>query len=113
MTINPEREKYIDFSEPWLYHGIRILEKSIPRDSPMQSFLQPLKSSLWTSLLISVIMVGLVIFCLDLKSPFDRFYKIDKSRMAADDPFLNEVANDRVNFGEAMWFVWGVLLNSG
>ncbi|KIH44342.1 hypothetical protein ANCDUO_25633, partial [Ancylostoma duodenale] len=113
MTINPEREKYIDFSEPWLYHGIRILEKSIPRDSPMQSFLQPLKSALWTSLLISVIMVGLVIFCLDLKSPFDRFYKMDKSQMAADDPFLMEVANDRVNFGEAMWFVWGVLLNSG
>ncbi|EPB70102.1 Ligand-gated ion channel [Ancylostoma ceylanicum] len=96
MTINPEREKSV-----------------IPRDSPMQSFLQPLKSALWTSLLISVIMVGLVIFCLDLKSPFDRFYKMDKSQMAADDPFLMEVANDRVNFGEAMWFVWGVLLNSG
>ncbi|KAK6735990.1 hypothetical protein RB195_018950 [Necator americanus] len=113
MTINPEREKFIDFSEPWLYHGIRILEKSIPRDSPMQSFLQPLKSALWTSLLISVIMVGLVIFCLDLKSPFDRFYKTEQNRMAEDDPFLMEVANDRVNFGEAMWFVWGVLLNSG
>lgn len=27
LTINPEREQYIDFSEPWLYHGIRILEK--------------------------------------------------------------------------------------
>ncbi|VDP45086.1 unnamed protein product [Heligmosomoides polygyrus] len=105
MTINPERERYIDFSEPWLYHGIRILEKSIPRDSPMQSFLQPLKSSLWTSLFISVITVGLVIFCLDLKSP-ERY---------ADAPpdILDEVVNDRVNFGEAMWFVWGVLLNSG
>ncbi|VDN29922.1 unnamed protein product [Cylicostephanus goldi] len=69
MTINPDREKlalYIDFSEPWLYHGIRILEKSM-----------------------------------------------DQSRMAPDDPFLKEVENDRVNFGEAMWFVWGVLLNSG
>lgn len=27
LTINPEREQYIDFSEPWLYHGIKILEK--------------------------------------------------------------------------------------
>ena len=27
LTINPEREQYIDFSEPWLYHGIRILER--------------------------------------------------------------------------------------
>uniref|UniRef100_A0A1I7X8S9 PBPe domain-containing protein n=1 Tax=Heterorhabditis bacteriophora TaxID=37862 RepID=A0A1I7X8S9_HETBA len=76
MTINPERERYIDFSEPWLYHGIKILEKSIPRDSPMQSFLQPLKSSLWIALLVSVIMVGMAIFYLDLKSPFDRFYNV-------------------------------------
>ncbi|KAK6021699.1 Ligand-gated ion channel, partial [Ostertagia ostertagi] len=113
MTINPERERYIDFSEPWSYHGIRILEKSIPRDSPMQSFLQPLKSSLWTALFISVITVGLVIFCLDLKSPFDRFYRNEPPLGSPTDLFLEQVANDRVNFGEAMWFVWGVLLNSG
>ncbi|PIO75328.1 hypothetical protein TELCIR_02641 [Teladorsagia circumcincta] len=85
MTINPERERYIDFSEPWSYHGIRILEKSIqiPRDSPMQSFLQPLKSSLWTALFISVLTVGLVIFCLDLKSPFDRFYRVRASSITS------------------------------
>ncbi|EYC45045.1 hypothetical protein Y032_0441g1521 [Ancylostoma ceylanicum] len=114
----PEPNTTIDTSFTFSLHlnesyGAVTLGEKIPRDSPMQSFLQPLKSALWTSLLISVIMVGLVIFCLDLKSPFDRFYKMDKSQMAADDPFLMEVANDRVNFGEAMWFVWGVLLNSG
>lgn len=27
LSINPEREKYIDFSEPWHYHGIQLLEK--------------------------------------------------------------------------------------
>lgn len=27
LSINPERERYVDFSEPWLYHGIRVLEK--------------------------------------------------------------------------------------
>uniref|UniRef100_A0A7I4Y1B4 LITAF domain-containing protein n=1 Tax=Haemonchus contortus TaxID=6289 RepID=A0A7I4Y1B4_HAECO len=131
MTINPERERqalfgllltklfyesrYIDFSEPWSYHGIRILEKSIqiPRDSPMQSFLQPLKSSLWTALFVSVITVGLVIFCLDLKSPFDRFYRNEPHLGEPANIFLEQVANERVNFGEAMWFVWGVLLNSG
>ncbi|CAD6195731.1 unnamed protein product [Caenorhabditis auriculariae] len=113
LTINPERERIIDFSEPWLYHGIRILEKTIPRDSPMQSFLQPLESSLWTALLVSVVLVGLAIFLLDFKSPFDRFYNVDKSKLAPDDPFLERTVDDNVNFGEAMWFVWGVLLNSG
>uniref|UniRef100_A0A915ABN9 Ionotropic glutamate receptor C-terminal domain-containing protein n=1 Tax=Parascaris univalens TaxID=6257 RepID=A0A915ABN9_PARUN len=113
LTINPEREQYIDFSEPWLYHGIRILEKWKPRYSPMESFLQPLNSSLWSALFISVLLVGCAIFLLDLYSPFDRFFKVDKSRIDPDDPFLEPTEDDRLEFGEAMWFVWGVLLNSG
>ncbi|KAK0396169.1 hypothetical protein QR680_001603 [Steinernema hermaphroditum] len=113
LTINPEREQYIDFSEPWLYHGIRILEKWKPRDSPMESFLQPLKGTLWTTLFVSVFLVGLGIFMLDLKSPFDRFYKVDKTQLDPNDPFWERSDDDRVTFGESMWFVWGVLLNSG
>ncbi|CAO4365876.1 unnamed protein product [Caenorhabditis nigoni] len=117
ITINPERERIVDFSEPWLYHGIRILEKNIPRDSPMQSFLQPLQSSLWTALFISVILVGLAIFFLDFKSPFERFYQADRE-MDQDlkkefELWVGNDVNENVNFGEAMWFVWGVLLNSG
>ncbi|CAB3405067.1 unnamed protein product [Caenorhabditis bovis] len=117
LTINPERERIIDFTEPWLYHGIRILEKNIPRDSPMQSFLQPLQSSLWTALFVSVLLVGLAIYCLDFKSPFERFYQADREKEVdlqmfnAWDDDKND--DDNVNFGEAMWFVWGVLLNSG
>ncbi|TMS35599.1 hypothetical protein L596_002967 [Steinernema carpocapsae] len=113
LTINPEREQYIDFSEPWLYHGIRILEKWKPRDSPMESFLQPLKGTLWTTLFVSVFLVGLGIYVLDLKSPFDRFYNVDKTQLHPDDPFWERNDDDRVTFGESMWFVWGVLLNSG
>ncbi|EGT56359.1 hypothetical protein CAEBREN_14810 [Caenorhabditis brenneri] len=89
----------------------------IPRDSPMQSFLQPLQSSLWTALFISVILVGLAIYCLDFKSPFERFYQADKE-MDQDlkkefELWIGKDADENVNFGEAMWFVWGVLLNSG
>ncbi|KAI1696147.1 ligand-gated ion channel domain-containing protein [Ditylenchus destructor] len=110
FSINPERERYIDFSEPWHYHGIQILEKwdvnlKKPRDSPMESFLQPLKSSLWTALVASVFLVGCCIFFLDMKSPFDRFY--------VEDLFFGREQDTRVSFEEAMWFVWGVLLNSG
>uniref|UniRef100_A0AC35FNM1 LITAF domain-containing protein n=1 Tax=Panagrolaimus sp. PS1159 TaxID=55785 RepID=A0AC35FNM1_9BILA len=115
LTINSEREQYIDFSEPWLYHGIRILEKWVrkPKDSPMQSFMQPLKPSLWYTLLTAVVLVGLTIYVLDLKSPFDRFYHARNVQIDPDDPFWEKTEDDRVTFGEAMWFVWGVLLNSG
>uniref|UniRef100_A0A915LUN3 Ionotropic glutamate receptor C-terminal domain-containing protein n=1 Tax=Meloidogyne javanica TaxID=6303 RepID=A0A915LUN3_MELJA len=44
LSINPERDRFIDFSEPWLYHGIQILE------------------------------LAFVVYFLDLKSPFERFY---------------------------------------
>ncbi|KJH47915.1 hypothetical protein DICVIV_05982 [Dictyocaulus viviparus] len=68
MTINTERES----SSTCLYTNTT----QIPRDSPMQSFLQPLKSALWASLLVSVIVVGLVIYFLDLKSPCQQFYHL-------------------------------------
>uniref|UniRef100_A0A0N5APK9 LITAF domain-containing protein n=1 Tax=Syphacia muris TaxID=451379 RepID=A0A0N5APK9_9BILA len=115
LTINPEREQYIDFSEPWLYHGIRILEKWRSRDSPMESFLQPMKTSLWGALLASVLIVGCVIYLLDLYSPFDRFSIVaeGESSLNLSGTLFHENPNERVNFGEAMWFVWGVLLNSG
>uniref|UniRef100_A0A914RQC7 Uncharacterized protein n=1 Tax=Parascaris equorum TaxID=6256 RepID=A0A914RQC7_PAREQ len=90
-----------------------VLNGMKPRYSPMESFLQPLNSSLWSALFISVLLVGCAIFLLDLYSPFDRFFKVDKSRIDPDDPFLEPTEDDRLEFGEAMWFVWGVLLNSG
>ena len=79
----------------------------------MQSFLQPLKPSLWYFLFAAVILVGLTIYILDLKSPFDRFYSIKVMEFNSDDPFWERSEDDRVTFGEAMWFCWGVLLNSG
>jgi len=29
FTINSERDQVVDFSKPWLYHGITILEKKV------------------------------------------------------------------------------------
>lgn len=31
LSVNPERKRYIDLSVPWLYHGIKILEKWVNR----------------------------------------------------------------------------------
>ncbi|CAD5212359.1 unnamed protein product [Bursaphelenchus okinawaensis] len=106
LSINPERERYVDFSEPWLFHGIRVLEKWQPRDSPMESFLQPLKKSLWGALFVSVLVIGCIIYFLDWRSPFNIPYHKDIFTRP-------ELEDTPVSFGEAMWFVWGVLLNSG
>uniref|UniRef100_A0A0N4ZBS6 LITAF domain-containing protein n=1 Tax=Parastrongyloides trichosuri TaxID=131310 RepID=A0A0N4ZBS6_PARTI len=113
LSINAEREKYIDFTEPWLYHGIHIMEKYRPKDSPMESFIQPMKNSLWGSLCILVLSIGCAIYILDYKSPFKKFYNRDENIFGTSSIISHDSEDNNVTFGEAMWFVWGVLLNSG
>lgn len=48
-------------------------------------------------------MVALVLYLLDRFSPFGRF-KLAKS---------DDTEEDALNLSSAMWFAWGVLLNSG
>ena len=52
---------------------------------------------------LSVHVVALVLYLLDRFSPFGRF-KLAKS---------NDTEEDALNLSSAMWFAWGVLLNSG
>ena len=52
---------------------------------------------------LSVHVVALVLYLLDRFSPFGRF-KLAKS---------DDTEEDALNLSSAMWFAWGVLLNSG
>ncbi len=88
-----------------------VIEK--PRESPMESFMQPLRASLWLTLFTSVFIVGCAMYILDKRSPFNRFYR-RPALLAIESVTLTATrSDDSLNFGEAMWFVWGVLLNSG
>ncbi|XP_037070917.1 glutamate [NMDA] receptor subunit 1-like isoform X2 [Pollicipes pollicipes] len=103
LTINPERAAAIEFSKPFKYQGITILERRQPRASTLVSFLQPFKHTLWILVLVSVHVVALVLYLLDRFSPFGR--QASKDSGNADD--------DALNLSSAMWFAYGVLLNSG
>ena len=52
---------------------------------------------------LSVHVVALVLYLLDRFSPFGRF------KLAKGD----DTEEDALNLSSAMWFAWGVLLNSG
>ena len=69
----------------------------------MASFLQPFQDTLWILVGLSVHVVALVLYLLDRFSPFGRF-KLAKS---------DDTEEDALNLSSAMWFAWGVLLNSG
>lgn len=103
LTINPERAEFIEFSKPYKYQGITILEKKPSRSSTLVSFLQPFSNTLWILVMVSVHVVALVLYLLDRFSPFGRF------KSAA----TGNTEEDALNLSSAIWFAWGVLLNSG
>ncbi|XP_076444672.1 glutamate receptor ionotropic, NMDA 1-like isoform X2 [Babylonia areolata] len=103
LTINPERAQFIDFTKPFKYQGLNILVKKTQKDSSLASFLQPFQDTLWILVGLSVHVVALVLYLLDRFSPFGRF-KLAKSE---------DTEEDALNLSSAMWFSWGVLLNSG
>lgn len=103
LTINPERAEFIEFSKPFKYQGITILEKKPSRSSTLVSFLQPFSNTLWILVMVSVHVVALVLYLLDRFSPFGRF------KMHNNDG----TEEDALNLSSAIWFAWGVLLNSG
>ncbi|XP_014091080.1 glutamate [NMDA] receptor subunit 1 [Bactrocera oleae] len=103
LTINPERAEFIEFSKPFKYQGITILEKKPSRSSTLVSFLQPFSNTLWILVMVSVHVVALVLYLLDRFSPFGRF------KLSHTDS--NE--EKALNLSSAVWFAWGVLLNSG
>nr|XP_040571852.1 glutamate [NMDA] receptor subunit 1-like isoform X2 [Lepeophtheirus salmonis] len=105
LTINPERAHVMEFSKPFKYQGITILQKRQPRASQLVSFLQPFKYTLWVLVLVSVHIVALCLYLLDRFSPFGRFH-------SGPDPG-NVQKEESLNFTSAIWFAWGVLLNSG
>ncbi|XP_054715976.1 glutamate [NMDA] receptor subunit 1-like [Uloborus diversus] len=103
LTINPERSQAIEFSKPFKYQGITILEKKHPKSSTLASFLQPFQKTLWILVMVSVHVVALALYLLDRFSPFGR-YKL---------PSSDATEEDALNLSSAIWFAWGVLLNSG
>ncbi|XP_032680549.1 glutamate [NMDA] receptor subunit 1 isoform X1 [Odontomachus brunneus] len=103
LTINPERAEFIEFSKPFKYQGITILEKKPSRSSTLVSFLQPFSNTLWILVMGSVHVVALALYLLDRFSPFGRF------KLANSDG----TEEDALNLSSAIWFAWGVLLNSG
>lgn len=64
--------------------------------------MQPFQSTLWLLVGLSVHVVAVMLYLLDRFSPFGRF-KVNSE----------EEEEDALTLSSAMWFSWGVLLNSG
>lgn len=107
LTINPDRAKVIDFSKPFKYQGIAMLQKKMPKGAKLDSFLQPFQHNLWLLVMLSVHVVAIVLYLLDRFSPLGRFGRSEHNCDLIDED------EKSLNLSSAVLFAWGVLLNSG
>ena len=103
LTINPSRAKVIDFTKPFKFQGIGMIQKKKPKKAKLESFLQPFRDELWLLVFLCVFVVAAALYVLDRYSPFGK-------NMMKDQSLTNEKS---LNFSSAIWFSFGVLLNSG
>ncbi|KAK0095902.1 hypothetical protein PV326_007060 [Microctonus aethiopoides] len=87
LTINPERAEFIEFSKPFKYQGITILEKKIINVGIFPSTLQ--------------------------QHPVDLGDGVGARGGACPLANTDGTEEDALNLSSAVWFAWGVLLNSG
>ncbi|XP_075243504.1 glutamate receptor ionotropic, NMDA 1-like isoform X2 [Convolutriloba macropyga] len=102
LTIDNERAQVIDFSNPFKHQGLSIMVKKKDTTSNLASFVQPFEYLLWLLIFLSVHVVAFIIYLLDKFSPFGNINVTKDSTM-----------DDSMTLPSALWFAWGVLLNSG
>ncbi|CAF0897335.1 unnamed protein product [Adineta steineri] len=114
LTMSPERADDIEFTKPYKYHGITVLVRKNHSTSNLGSFLQPFKGELWIMVLLSVHIVAFVLYLLDRYSPDRlRFASRQDKKLETNSSVDSEDEEDPLNLSRALWFTWGVLLNSG
>lgn len=107
LTINYEREQFVDFSKPFLNLGISILFKSPKKEKPgLFSFLSPLATEIWIYLIAAYMTVSLGIFVLARLSPYE-WYNPHPCNTDSE-----EVENT-FDLGNSMWFAIGTLMQQG
>jgi len=62
FTISPEREKAVDFTQPYFSLGYKIIMKKSfhEKKTNLWGFLDPFEETLWLAIVVSSIVVGTV-----------------------------------------------------
>ncbi|XP_075254270.1 glutamate receptor ionotropic, NMDA 1-like isoform X2 [Convolutriloba macropyga] len=122
MTIDHDRSNVVDFTNPFKPQGLSIaVKKQKPNDS-FSSFVQPFHYSLWILIFISVHIVAFILYILDRFSPFARSRGQHKQQQQDSKSIQGSMSSlypdedegdEALNLSSALWFAYGVLLNSG
>ena len=63
ITISPEREKAVDFTQPFFSLGFKIVMKKTDREEKVNTWglLGPFENTLWIAIISSSVIVGIVV----------------------------------------------------
>lgn len=107
LSINYEREQFVDFSKPFLNLGISILFKMPKKEKPgLFSFLNPLAMEIWIYLIAAYMTVSFSIFVLARFSPYEWYNP---------HPCIPETdsVENTFNLSNSFWFAIGTLMQQG
>ncbi|XP_077984459.1 glutamate receptor 4-like isoform X2 [Glandiceps talaboti] len=113
LTITSERERFVEFSTPFMNLGISILIKKPVNNKPgVFSFLHPLSHEIWMCIVFSYVGVSVVLFLVSRFSPYE-WHTVDAPPpLFGDSGDRQEMANDFGIFN-SLWFSLGAFMQQG
>uniref|UniRef100_A0A3P9LCQ9 Glutamate receptor n=1 Tax=Oryzias latipes TaxID=8090 RepID=A0A3P9LCQ9_ORYLA len=107
LTITYTREKFIDFSKPFMSMGISILyRKPNSTNSGFFSFLNPMTPDIWVYILLAYLGVSCVLFVIARFSPYE-WYDAHPCNPGSD------VVENNFTLLNSFWFGVGSLMQQG
>ena len=70
FTISPDRQRVIDFTQPYINLGLTVLLKSVTKASEYFSFFRPFRFDMWFAIGVTMIVVGFFIWFFSTFSPY-------------------------------------------
>ncbi|XP_053623557.1 glutamate receptor 1-like isoform X2 [Plodia interpunctella] len=116
LAVTPDREKLVDFSEPFLSIDSPITNTKTPKQlSDTFSFLKPLSKEIWLCILFSFFAVSIVLFLVSRFSPHE-WRSISISDTHLDHPIssTNEIIlHNDFSIWNSFWFSLGSFMQQG
>ena len=103
LTITKDRQRVVDFTNPFMQMGISIMIKKPDKQKPgVFSFMDPLNERVWICVMVGFLAVSLVLFFVGRWSPYE----------------WREILNSRdqsnaFTFSNTLWFALGALMQQG
>ncbi|XP_074654246.1 glutamate receptor ionotropic, kainate 3-like [Tubulanus polymorphus] len=110
LTVSYDREKVVDFSMPFMTHGIAMimhkkdvfpLERSVYQN--LGFFLKPLSFAVWTATIICAVLVGLLLSINNYYNPYELAHRAQRGEDVPKD------ATHMFSLSQSLWFSFSSL----